>query len=78
MGREPANIDEAREMEDCMVFPAGCEEVDKKTVTSGGRVLAVSALGTNFDIAREKAYSALEKIHFTDIYYRKDIGLVRA
>ena len=69
-------IDEARKDDDCFCFTAGCEKLDNDIVTSGGRVLAVSSLGANFDIAREKAYNALTKIKFTDIYYRKDIGIV--
>ncbi len=69
-------IEEARQDQDVLVFTAGCEQINEDIVTSGGRVLAVSALGSNFTLAREKAYNALQKIHFTDIFYRKDIGLV--
>ena len=44
-------------------------------ITNGGRVLACSAFGSTFDLAREKAYCALKAIKFTGMFYRKDIGL---
>jgi phosphoribosylamine--glycine ligase len=43
--------------------------------TSGGRVLALSALGTNAEEARATAYAALEALHFEGMGYRTDIGL---
>ncbi len=69
-----SGIEEAEKEEDVFVFTAGCEKKDGNIVTSGGRVLSVSALGDDIEKAREKAYSALKKINFTDMYYRKDIG----
>lgn len=48
---------------------------DTKLVTSGGRVLACSAYGTTFDEAWKNAYEAMSGIKFTDMFYRKDIGL---
>ena len=45
-----------------------------KLITAGGRVLNVVASDADFESAREKAYDACEKIHFTDMFYRKDIG----
>ncbi len=44
-------------------------------VTSGGRVLGVTALGDTRDLARERAYGALENIRFDGMQFRKDIGL---
>ena len=44
-------------------------------VTSGGRVLAVSAHGTTLEEAREKAYRAMEAVSFDGMFYRRDIGL---
>ncbi|GHU09980.1 phosphoribosylamine--glycine ligase [Spirochaetia bacterium] len=46
-------------------------------VTSGGRVLSVSAWGADFGTARKNAYSALEGIHFDGMVYRTDIGIER-
>jgi phosphoribosylamine--glycine ligase len=57
-----------------MVFHAGTKEVDGKVVTSGGRVLGVTAISDNIKAARDKAYSAVEKINFKDAHYRKDIA----
>ncbi len=44
-------------------------------VTSGGRVLACSAYGDDFDTAWNRAYNALRTLHFDGMFYRKDIGL---
>ncbi len=43
-------------------------------VTDGGRVLGVTGIGENFDLAIARAYSALSQIHFDQMYYRRDIG----
>ena len=57
------------------VFHAGTALSGGRTVTAGGRVLAVSALAPTLAEAREKAYSAVEKIKFEGMHYRRDIGL---
>ncbi len=57
------------------VFHAGTAVKDGKIVTSGGRVLGVTALGANIDEARDKAYAAVDKISFTDEFHRSDIGI---
>jgi phosphoribosylamine---glycine ligase len=56
------------------VFHAGTAFRDGQVVTDGGRVLAVNALGANFDEAFGRAYGAIAQIHFQDCYYRRDIG----
>lgn len=56
------------------VFHAGTSKRDGEIVTSGGRVLGVTALGENFLRAREKCYRAVEKIEFEGAYFRRDIG----
>ncbi len=58
-----------------MLFHAGTKLDDGKILTSGGRVLGVTALGDNLDDAIEKAYRYLKPIHFTDMHYRTDIGI---
>lgn len=76
-------IDDAKINESgAKVFIAGAMENRRKRnpgdtnlVTSGGRVLACSAYGATFDEAWKNAYSAMGGIKFTDIFYRKDIGL---
>ena len=56
------------------VFHAGTGEADGKVVTSGGRVLCVTALGDNVKLAQKSAYEAILGIHFDGMQYRRDIG----
>lgn len=59
----------------CVVFHAGTDfDAQGNLVNSGGRVLGVSALGETIKEAIQKAYVGVEKIHFQDSFYRKDIG----
>lgn len=62
-------------VEDALVFHAGTKLVEGKLVTAGGRVLGVTALGEDIGQAREKAYAAVNKIHFKNAHYRRDIGI---
>ena len=57
------------------IFIAGGNMKDDKLVTSGGRVLAASSIGATFEEAWENSYKALKAVSFTDMFYRKDIGL---
>lgn len=56
------------------VYHAGTAINDDKLVTSGGRVLGVTALGSDLNEALEKSYKAVEQINFEGAHYRKDIG----
>ena len=56
------------------VYHAGTKLEDGKLVTSGGRVLGVTALGDTLENALEKSYAAVEKICFDGAHYRHDIG----
>jgi len=60
--------------EKTQVFHAGTAEKDGKTVTDGGRVLCVTALGKDAREARERAYEAARRIGFDGAHYRRDIG----
>jgi len=60
--------------EDCRVFHAGTRLEGKELVTSGGRVLCVTALGDSVKMARTRAYEAVDRIRFDGMQYRKDIG----
>jgi len=60
--------------DDCRVFHAGTRAEGKALVTSGGRVLCVTALGDSVKMARTRAYEAVERIRFEGMQYRKDIG----
>jgi phosphoribosylamine---glycine ligase len=59
---------------DCHVFHAGTRLDGKSLVTSGGRVLCVTALGDSVKMARARAYEALERIRFAGMQFRKDIA----
>ncbi|HSH06804.1 MAG TPA: phosphoribosylamine--glycine ligase [Burkholderiales bacterium] len=60
--------------EDCRVFHAGSRLDGSQLVTSGGRVLCVTALGDSLRVARQRAYAAVEGIRFEGMQYRRDIG----
>ena len=61
--------------EDVILFHAGTSQNEAgEVVTSGGRVLSITAYGNDKDDALAKAYKAAEKIQFEGKYYRKDIG----
>jgi phosphoribosylamine--glycine ligase len=60
--------------EDSHVFHAGTAEQDGQVVTSGGRVLCVTALGENVKLAQKRAYEVAAQIHFDGMQMRRDIG----
>ena len=60
--------------EDAVVFHAGTQRQDGATVTFGGRVLCVTALGGTVKAAQQRAYEIVSRIHFDGAQYRKDIG----
>jgi len=59
---------------DSIVFHAGTKMADGQVVTNGGRVLAVTSYGENFQEAIQKSYQNIEKLKFEKMYFRKDIG----
>jgi phosphoribosylamine--glycine ligase len=63
---------------DVQIFHAGTQRANGETVTSGGRVLAVTALGATIEAARDRAYAAVSRIHFDGCHYRRDIALAAA
>ncbi len=69
-----SGLDQAAKMKDVFVFHAGTAATDKGIVTSGGRVLGVTALGDTVEKAIKKAYQAVEKITWKEVHFRKDIG----
>ena len=56
------------------VFVAGAALRDGKLVTSGGRVLGVTAIADTLKEAIDASYGMVEKIHFDNAFYRRDIG----
>lgn len=61
-------------VQDSIVFHAGTKFDKEKIVTSGGRVLAFTSFGSDFKEALKTSYENIEKIHFENMYFRKDIG----
>ena len=74
-GKVISGIEEASSDPDVVVFHAGTVLKDGQVVTSGGRVLGVTALGSTLEEARAKAYSAADKIVFEGKQLRRDIGV---
>jgi len=60
--------------EDLRVFHSGTTLKDGAAVTSGGRVLCVTALGDTLKMAQRRAYDAVSGIRFDGMQYRRDIG----
>jgi phosphoribosylamine--glycine ligase len=73
-GKEVAGLEDAARSGRVQVFHAGTAIRGGKVVTSGGRVLGVSALGDGIAAARRSAYRAVERISFDGMHYRTDIG----
>ncbi len=63
-----------QDTEDVVVFHAGTQMTDGQVVTSGGRVLCVTALGGTLKLAQQLAYDTIQGIHFDGVQYRTDIG----
>lgn len=75
-GYEITGLDKALALPNTLVFHAGTKiGPDGKIVTSGGRVLGVVRTGETLDQAISNAYKAVNLINFTDMHYRKDIGI---
>lgn len=61
-------------VENALVFHAGARNDGDKVVTSGGRVMAVTAFGNDYKAALSKSYQAISNINFQGMNYRKDLG----
>ena len=73
-GKAIEGLDAVAQMPGVKVFHAGTTSQQGRVVTSGGRVLGVTAWGQSLEAARGLAYGAVEKIHFEGAQYRRDIG----
>ncbi|MFH0794911.1 MAG: phosphoribosylglycinamide synthetase C domain-containing protein [bacterium] len=74
IGKTIRGLEKFRAEKDVVVFYAGVAREGEKLITSGGRVLGVSALGDDVETARARALAALKQINFQGMHYRKDIG----
>jgi phosphoribosylamine--glycine ligase len=73
-GMEITGLDAAQADPEVTVFQAGTRREGERLVTSGGRVLGVTALGADLSQARDKAYAAVAEIRFDTAFWRTDIG----
>ena len=73
-GTEIKGLEEVENMNGVFVFHSGTEFKDERIITSGGRVLGVTALGRTIPNTIDLAYEAVEKIDCESLYYRTDIG----
>ncbi len=73
-GKAITGLHKAAKVEGVEVFHAGTAVKGRQVVTSGGRVLGVTAIGDNIKEALDRAYLAVQEIHWQGCYYRRDIG----
>jgi phosphoribosylamine--glycine ligase len=73
-GKQISGLDSAAKLEDVQIFHAGTKLANNEIVSSGGRVLAVTALGSTIAAARARAYEAVGLIQFEGVHYRRDIA----
>jgi len=73
-GKKISGLDKAEQIEDVIVFHAGTSSDNGDIVTSGGRVLGVTALGKDVTEAKARAYKAVDVIEFDGAYCRRDIA----
>lgn len=71
-GKEIAGVEDGHE---ALVFHSGTALKENKLVTNGGRVMAITSLASTNEKALQQCYSAINKMCYDGIYYRKDIGL---
>src|SRR6266513_1735911 len=74
-GKAISGLDDAAKLEDVQVFHAGTKRANSEVKTAGGRVVAITALGSTLEAARARAYEAVSRIHFENCHYRRDIVL---
>ncbi len=73
-GKPISGIEQAESQEGIVVFHAGTKKSGDTLVTSGGRVLGVTALGQDLAAARQRAYEAVSCIHWQGQFHREDIA----
>ncbi len=73
-GKTISGLETAAAMKEVMVFHAGTGQKDGQIITTGGRVLGVTAMGPTIAQAKTRAYEAVDAIHFEGAYCRRDIA----
>jgi len=74
-GKPISGLDQAERFKNVKVFHAGTAHSGNQIVTAGGRVLGITASGSDLATAASRAYQAVDKIGFEGMQYRKDIAL---
>jgi phosphoribosylamine--glycine ligase len=74
-GKPISGLNDAAKLVDVQIFHAGTKRDGRAVKTAGGRVLAITALGSTIEAARARAYEAVSRIHFEGCHYRRDIAL---
>jgi phosphoribosylamine---glycine ligase len=74
VGKTIFGLEHLHQMGDVIIFHAGTRLGENQVLTSGGRVLGVTALGDTLLAAKERAYDTVDKIAFDGSYFRRDIG----
>jgi phosphoribosylamine--glycine ligase len=75
-GKRIVGLENAEQMAGVTVFHAGTRQHEDRIITSGGRVLGVTAIADTLSAAKRRAYDAVEKIEFDGRYFRRDIGSI--
>ncbi|OGD14913.1 phosphoribosylamine--glycine ligase [Candidatus Atribacteria bacterium RBG_19FT_COMBO_35_14] len=74
-GKVICGLERLEKMKNMIAFHAGTKFQDDQVITSGGRVLGITAWDDTISKAKERAYKAVKEMYFEDMYYRKDIAL---
>jgi phosphoribosylamine--glycine ligase len=74
VGKRIMGIEDADKIEGVKVFHAGTSTRDGDFYTAGGRVLGVTSRAADLEAAVQRAYAAVDKIHFDGAHFRKDIA----
>jgi phosphoribosylamine--glycine ligase len=73
-GKSITGVEDAERLDGVTVFHAGTRKEGDRLVTNGGRVLNVTAVGRDLPHAAQRAYRAVDRIHFEGAHFRRDIG----
>ena len=73
-GKVISGLERLEKMKNMIAFHAGTKFQDNQVITSGGRVLGITAWDETISKAKERAYKGVKEIYFEDMYYRKDIA----
>ena len=73
-GKPILGLDDAARLSNVKVFHAGTARAGEQIVTSGGRVLGVTAWGKDLRAAQSAAYAVVERIKFEGAHFRRDIA----